>query len=52
MSSDIGPSAFERDTLHRIATETARYWLISYYLATKQIPRMATLFAYLKGAVS
>lgn len=47
-SSD-GPSAFERDTIHRLATEAARYWLLTHYLANHELPPRGVWFAYPGG---
>lgn len=42
-------NAFERDTIHRLATEAARVWLVSHFLATKSLPDTQTYFAYPDG---
>ncbi len=41
--------AFERDTIHRLATEAARVWLVSHFLAMKTLPDKQTYFAYPNG---
>lgn len=51
-SSEVGvkqASAFERDTLHRMAAGTARYWVIGEWLRNHRLPDKATLFAYAGG---
>ena len=46
-------SAFERETLHRLVNECARYWVISTFLESKQLPSgPIVLFAYADGPVS
>ena len=42
-------NAFERDTMHRLATEAARYWLLTHYLANHELPERGVLFAYPDG---
>ena len=44
MTKDIG--SFERETIHRLATEVARFWVISHWLAHKELPTEAVYWAY------
>lgn len=41
--------AFERETIHRLATEAARYWLLTHFLAQQRLPVKGTWFAYPSG---
>ena len=45
------PTAFERDTSHRLITEAARHWCISHALATGDVPERGVFFAYPDGPV-
>ena len=46
-------NAFERETIHRLCTETARFWLNSHYLENKNLPDEPKVwFAYPNGPVS
>lgn len=53
---DVG--GFEHDTLHRLVTEAARYWLLTHWLASKnksgvdRLPEQESLYAHPSGPVS
>jgi len=41
--------AFEASVIHRLAVETARYWLVEHCLRTGDAPEEETWFCYPKG---
>lgn len=50
MSLTEETTAFERDTLYRMAVEAARYWVVNHYLHKLRVPdEPATMFVYPSG---
>ena len=41
-----GPSAFDRDTVHRLLTEAMRVWCITNYLSCKEVPIAGRVYVY------
>lgn len=48
MSSEERPS-FMTDTIRRVASESARVWVVENFLRNGRIPRLTTFFAYPRG---
>lgn len=49
-SGDRG--AFESATIHRIATESVRVWIIEHWLRTQTLPQPEVMFVYPRGPQS
>ena len=41
--------SFEKDTLHRLCVQAARYWVIEHKLRLGELPENVTFFAYPNG---